>query len=41
MLVCDGGGSMNFQVKVNMQEPITGDISPELNTRQQGVDSPK
>ena len=41
MLVCDGGGSMTWQVKVDMQEPITGDISPELNTRQQGMDSPK
>ena len=41
MLVCDGGGSMTMQVKGDMQEPITGDISPELNTRQQGMDSPK
>ena len=41
MLVCDGGGSMALQVKMDMQEPITGDISPELNTRQQGMDSPK
>ena len=41
MLVCDGGGTMALQVKVDMQEPITGDISPELNTWQQGMDSPK
>ena len=41
MLVCDGGGSMALQVKADMQEPITGDISSDLNTRQQGMDSPK
>ena len=41
MLVCDGGGSMALQVKVDIQEPITGDISPELDTRQQGMYSPK
>ena len=32
---------MTLQVKADMQEPITGDISPELNTRQQRMDSPK
>ena len=32
---------MALQVKVDIKEPITGDISPELDTRQQGIDSPK
>ena len=40
-LVWDGGGSMTLQVKVDIQEPIAGDIPPELNTRQQGMNSPK
>ena len=40
-LAWDGGGSMTLQVKVDIQEPIAGDIPPKLNTRQQGMDSPK
>ena len=35
--VCDGGGSMAFQVKVDIPESIAGDISPEPKNRQQAL----
>ena len=39
--VCDGGGSMVLQMKVDILEPIVEHMPPEPKNRQQAVDSPE
>ena len=39
--VCDGGGPMALQVKVDIQQSIVGDMLPESKNRKQATDSPE
>ena len=40
-LVCDGGGPMALQVKMDIQQSIAGDMPPETKHRKQAIHLPE